>query len=58
MKELLYLCMKLALFFFNNGIYIYIERERERENDEKRERMRERMALYWDRFWQIFLWLS
>ena len=56
MKELLYLCMKL--FFFNNGIYIYRERERERENDEKRERMRERMALYWDRFWQIFLWLS
>ena len=31
MKELLYLCMKLALFFFNNGIYIYRERERERE---------------------------
>ena len=27
MKELLYLCMKIALFFFNNGIYI------EREND-------------------------
>ena len=58
MKELLYLCMKLALFFFNNDIYIYVYIYRERENDEKRERMRERMALYWDRFWQIFLWLS